>query len=391
MRSEKRPVTVTPDSNQFKIYGENDPTLTYQISSGSVISGDSFSGALSRDAGNNVGLYEITQGTLSLGSNYELTVTTGVKFEIKKLAVTLTGMRDYDSTPNAGSGILTVSNKVGTDIVTVASGTATLASKNVGSQAITSVGTLALGGGSAGNYTLTGATGSVSIKKLALTINAVTDNRPYNGYADSSAAPQFVTLVGTDTGSAVQVFDIKNAGARTLSVSSYTINDDNGGANYGPVTTNTASGSISTLALTINAVTDSKTYDGDKTSSKTPSFVTLVGTDTGTATQVFDSKNAGARTLSVSSYMITDGNGGDNYGPVTENTAAGSISTLALTINAVTDTKTFDNNTDSSKTPSFVTLVGTDTGTAAQVFDSKNAGSRTLSVSTYTITDGNGG
>ena len=231
----------------------------------------------------------------------------------------------------------------------------------------------------------------MSIKKLALTINAVTDNRPYNGYVDSSAAPQFVTLVGTDTGSAVQVFDIKNAGARTLSVSSYTINDDNGGANYGPVTTNTASGSISTLALTINAVTDSKTYDGDKTSSKTPSFVTLVGGDTGTAVQIFDSKNAGSRTLLVSTYMITDGNGGANYGPVTENTAAGWISTLALTINAVTDTKTFDNNTDSNKTPSFVTLVGTDTGTAVQVFDSKNAGSRTLSVSTYTITDGNSG
>ena len=178
-------------------------------------------------------------------TNYKPATKT-VHINVEKLAVTLTGMRDYDGTPNAGSGILTVSNKVGTDIVTVASGTATLASKNVGSQAITSVGTLALGGGSAGNYTLTGATGSVTIKKLALTINAVTDSRPYNGYADSSAAPQFVTLVGTDTGSAVQVFDIKNAGARTLSVSSYTINDDNGGANYGPVTTNTASGSIST-------------------------------------------------------------------------------------------------------------------------------------------------
>jgi hypothetical protein len=144
-------------------------------------------------------------------------------------------MRDYDGTPNAGSGILTVSNKVGTDIVTVASGTATLASKNVGSQAITSVGTLALGGGSAGNYTLTGGTGSVTIKQLALTINAVTDNRTYNGYGPD-AAPQLRDAGGHRAGSAVQVFDSKNAGPRTLSVSSYTINDDNGGANYGPIT-----------------------------------------------------------------------------------------------------------------------------------------------------------
>jgi hypothetical protein len=128
-----------------------------------------------------------------------------------------------------------------------------------------------------------------------------------------------VTLVGIDTGSATQVFDSKNAGIQTLSVSasSITINDGNGGANYGPITTNTAAGSISTLALTINAVTDTKTFDNNTDSSKTPSFVTLVGTDTGTAVQVFDSKNAGARTLSVSTYSITDGNSGNNYGPVT--------------------------------------------------------------------------
>jgi Big-like domain-containing protein len=177
-----------------------------------------------------------------------------------------------------------------------------------------------------------------SISTLALTINAVTDNRPYNGYADSSATPQFVTLVGTDTGTAVQVFDSKNAGSRTLSVSSYTINDGNNGQNYGPVTKNTAAGSISTLALTINAVTDTKIFDGNTDSSATPKFVTLVGTDTGTAVQVFDSKNAGSRTLSVSSYTINDGNSGQNYGPVTKNTGAGTISP-AHTSTGVTSSK----------------------------------------------------
>src|SRR5438477_3975038 len=118
-------------------------------------------------------------------------------------------------------------------------------------------------------------------------------------------------------------------------------------------------------------------------------FVSLVGTDTADAAQVFDSKNAGSRTLSVSTYVIADGNGGANYGTITKNTAAGSISTLALTINAVTDTKTYDGYATSTKTPTFVTLVGGDTGSAVQVFDTKNAGTRTLSVSSYTITDGN--
>ena len=66
-----RQVTVTADP-QSKTYGEDDPALTYQVTSGSVVSGDGFSGALTRDAGENVGDYAIKQGTLTLGSNYEL-------------------------------------------------------------------------------------------------------------------------------------------------------------------------------------------------------------------------------------------------------------------------------------------------------------------------------
>src|SRR5207248_10125645 len=73
-------------------------------------------------------------------------------------------------------------------------------------------------------------------------------------------------------------------------------------------------------------------------SSTTPTFVTLVTGDTGTAVQVFDSKNAGSRTLSVSSFTINDGNSGNNYGPVTKNTAAGTINP-AQTSTGVTSSK----------------------------------------------------
>src|SRR5207249_11275879 len=50
-----------------------DPALTYQLSSGSLVSGDSFSGALTRAAGENLGAYSILQGTLTAGTNYDLT------------------------------------------------------------------------------------------------------------------------------------------------------------------------------------------------------------------------------------------------------------------------------------------------------------------------------
>ena len=66
-------VTVTADSGQAKIYGTPDPTLTYTVTSGSLQPGDSFSGALARTAGENVGITAINQGTLTAGPNYTIT------------------------------------------------------------------------------------------------------------------------------------------------------------------------------------------------------------------------------------------------------------------------------------------------------------------------------
>jgi hypothetical protein len=82
---------------------------------------------------------------------------------INPLPVVLTGTRLYDGTTAATNTILTVSNKSGSDDVYVSSGNATLASSFVGTNLITSAGTLALGGTTAPKYTLTGVTGSVVV------------------------------------------------------------------------------------------------------------------------------------------------------------------------------------------------------------------------------------
>jgi hypothetical protein len=72
----QRPITVTADA-KTKVYGSSDPTLTYQVTSGSLVSGDAFSGNLTRAAGETVagGPYAISQGTLSAGSNYTISYT----------------------------------------------------------------------------------------------------------------------------------------------------------------------------------------------------------------------------------------------------------------------------------------------------------------------------
>ncbi len=65
------PITVTADP-QTKVYGDPDPELTYQVTSGSLVGTDDFSGELARDPGEDVGTYAITQGTLALSANYDL-------------------------------------------------------------------------------------------------------------------------------------------------------------------------------------------------------------------------------------------------------------------------------------------------------------------------------
>ncbi|MHB9067992.1 MAG: choice-of-anchor Q domain-containing protein [Pirellulaceae bacterium] len=73
---EKAALTVTADA-QTKTYGEADPALTYQITVGSLVTGDAFTGALARVAGEDVGTYPIMLGTLAAGANYELTFVGG--------------------------------------------------------------------------------------------------------------------------------------------------------------------------------------------------------------------------------------------------------------------------------------------------------------------------
>ena len=77
--------TITPKAltikaeAKSKVYGEADPTLTYTKEG--LLEGDAITGALARVAGEDVGEYAITQGTLSAGDNYTITFT-GAKLTI---------------------------------------------------------------------------------------------------------------------------------------------------------------------------------------------------------------------------------------------------------------------------------------------------------------------
>jgi PKD repeat protein len=186
--------------------------------SGDDVSLASGSGGL---ASKNVGARALTSvGSLALGGadavNYTLTGASG-SVTINPLAVQLTGSRPYDGTTNAAAGILSVANKVGSDDVTVASGTGGLAGSDVGTQALTSFGDLALGGAAAGNYTLTGASGSVTIAPLA----PVAD---FSASPTNGTAPLSVSFTNLSTGATnyAWTFGDGNTSALTNPANTYT-------------------------------------------------------------------------------------------------------------------------------------------------------------------------
>ena len=87
------PLTVGP-LNGSKIYGEEDPELKVEIVFGSLKKDDTLLkillGKLEREEGEEVGTYEISQGTLTSNGNYKLTYTGSATFEIFKREVTVT-------------------------------------------------------------------------------------------------------------------------------------------------------------------------------------------------------------------------------------------------------------------------------------------------------------
>ncbi|WP_299064586.1 MBG domain-containing protein [uncultured Polaribacter sp.] len=92
----QRPITITADANS-KDFGDSDPTLTYNITTGSLVGADVLSGSLSRQIGEAVGIYKITIGTIN-NANYNISFTEA-DFTINA-AAPVSSCNDYTVNPN---------------------------------------------------------------------------------------------------------------------------------------------------------------------------------------------------------------------------------------------------------------------------------------------------
>ncbi|MCZ8163667.1 MAG: MBG domain-containing protein, partial [Microcystis sp. LE19-196.1B] len=101
---ERALLTITANS-QTKVYGASDPTLTYSITSGSLLGSDVLSGSLTRAAGENVGTYAIAIGTLG-NSNYTITLVSA-DFSITPKTLVITPNEGQSKLQAAADPILT--------------------------------------------------------------------------------------------------------------------------------------------------------------------------------------------------------------------------------------------------------------------------------------------
>ncbi|MBQ7793279.1 MAG: chitobiase/beta-hexosaminidase C-terminal domain-containing protein, partial [Clostridia bacterium] len=112
---DEKAITVTAD-NKSKTYGEDDNELTYTITDGTLVNGETLTGTLVRAEGEDVGTYAITQGTLTNENNpnYDITFVEGTftinGVDISAATAVQNGTLTYDGTEQTPTFIVTLGN-----------------------------------------------------------------------------------------------------------------------------------------------------------------------------------------------------------------------------------------------------------------------------------------
>lgn len=185
----KLALTATATAGQSKVYGDDDPELTYMLSPATLGEGDSLTGALTRTAGETAGMYAITAGDLAVsdgnnGDNYDFTVMGG-DFDILKAPLTVAA-NDQGKTKGEADPALTYATsglKLSDELSAVVSGALERApGEDAGEYAI-SQGSLML---TNPNYELTFTPGALTITPPAMKVASNTRKQADPGRAIES-------------------------------------------------------------------------------------------------------------------------------------------------------------------------------------------------------------
>lgn len=307
--------------------------------------------------------------------------------------------KTYDSTAyHVTGGSYTLSDPAASLLGSISYGPGTAeGARNAGSYSLTADGLYSTQQG----YDIRYVDGTLTVNKAALGITSTSATKTYDGTTSANASTVISSgsLFGTDSISGGSfAFADKNAGTgKHVIVSGVTVNDGNNGGNYDVTYVDNTSSTINKRLLTISAVADSKEYDGRSWSTAAPLVTGRVrGDSIAGLTQSFANKNAGTgKTINVDgSYVIRDGNNGNNYDVVVLANSNGVITPKALTISTVANTKVYDGGVTSASKPVVSGLISGDRVTGLfQQYETKTVGTgkKLLIKSGYVVQDGNGG
>jgi len=310
----QRPITVTA-ADKTKVFGSTDPSLTYDVTTGSLVGSDSFSGGLSRASGENVGTYSITRGTLA-NSNYDISFVNGTMSVTRATqgALTITTSQVTYGTPV----VLGSSGGSGTGDITYAVTSVGTAGCSISSDTLTTTGvvgstcTVTATKAQSTNYSsASSAVKTITVIDRAITVTATAVSKTY-GESD----PTFTYAV--TSGALVSGDTLAGALGRTSgeNVGTYAINQGTlANSNYS-ITFVSADLTIDARPLTITATNRTKTYgDSDPSLAYTITTGSLVGSDSLSGSisrnsgENIGSYVIGQGTLANSNYAITFNNG----------------------------------------------------------------------------------
>lgn len=287
----KRAVTVTAD-NVFKTYGEENPALTYKVTSGAVVSGDSLNITCSTTASktSDAGSYPVTV-TLGSNPNYEITTQAGILTVVADtytIDVSKLSNANYVDALCTSSGMATVSYDTGTGVLTLTD--------------------------SSKPYTITGSNSNVTVKTVAGSGQSITLNNTTIQNLDVTNNA-VVTITGTAkvTGSIIaDNTSVTLRGSETLNVETIkadngTVNIEGGTVNAGTVTAKNINISGGTIMITgtITAAND-VTITGGTVIAKGGISAENKVVISGNKTNVTATGSDGNPAISASDITITD-------------------------------------------------------------------------------------
>jgi peptidoglycan/xylan/chitin deacetylase (PgdA/CDA1 family) len=366
-----------------------------------------YAGASFADAA--VGPHAVTVTGIAIdgadAGNYTLLNTTAMTSAIINkagLTVSFTAQdKTYDGTTaatitGAGAAGVVTGESVGVDF---SGATAHFAVKDAGDRAVNATG-FVLTGDNKDNYDIgLVSDASATIRAKALTVTAAGIDKVYDGSvaADATLSTDKLAADAVTASFASAAFADKNVGpAKSVSVAGISLAGADAGNYELQNVSAAATAAITTKGLTVDFTATGKTYDGTTEATITGAGLSGavngddVAADHSGATATFAAKGVGTHAVTASGFALT-GADRDNYAISHVNDASADITAKGLTVDFTVAGKTYDGTTAATITGAGAAGVvtgedvGVDFAAATAQFAAKDAGTRAVSATGFTL------